>query len=85
MHFKQKSEVSAAKNYLSQRLQQLFPVVLEKGSYYSRPPIRWSGKKFMEPSTLDPRQKDGLFYFAKRNETKYMGEGEKMLINLNTA
>ena len=27
----------------------------------------------------------GLFYFAKRNETKYMGEGEKMLINLNTA
>ena len=32
----------------------------------------------------------GLFYFAKRNETKrnktkYMGKGEKMLINLNTA
>ena len=22
---------------------------------------------------------------TKRNETKYMGEGEKMLINLNTA
>ena len=85
MHFKQKSEESAAKNYLSQRLQRLFPIVLEKGSFYSRTPIRWSGKKFTEPSTLDPRQKDGLFYFVKRNETKYMGEGEKMLINLNTA
>ena len=32
------------------------------------------------PLPSGPRQKDGLFYFAKRNETKYMGEGEKCLL-----
>ena len=33
----------------------------------------------------DSQLQRGLFYFAKRNETKYMGEGGKMFINLNTA
>ena len=31
----------------------------------------------------EPR-KNAYSFFAKRNETKYMGEGKKMLINLNT-
>ena len=50
VHFKQKSEVSAAKNYLSQRLQRLFPIVLEKGSFYSRTAIRWFLQE-IRPST----------------------------------
>ena len=40
VHFKQKSEVSAQKNFLSQRLQRLFPILHEKGSFYSRTAIR---------------------------------------------
>ena len=39
VHFKQKSEVSALKLF-SQRLQRLFPILYEKGSFYSRTAIR---------------------------------------------
>ena len=39
VHFKQKSEVSAQK-LSSQRLQRLFPILHEKGSFYSRTAIR---------------------------------------------
>ena len=54
VHFKQKSEVSAAKNYLSQRLQRLFPIVLEKGSFYSRTAIRWSARNSTLDKKIDP-------------------------------
>ena len=39
VHFKQKSEVSAQK-LSSQRFQRLFPILTEKGSFYSRTAIR---------------------------------------------
>ena len=39
LYFKQKSEVSAQK-LSAQRLQQLFPILHEKGSFYSRTAIR---------------------------------------------
>ena len=39
VHFKQKSEVSAQK-LSSQQLQRLFPILHEKGSFYSRKEIR---------------------------------------------
>ena len=39
VHFKQKSEVSAQK-LSSQRLQRLFPILHEKGNFYSRTAIR---------------------------------------------
>ena len=43
--------VSVAQNFLSQWLQRLFLILLEKRSFYSRTAFRWLGQKFIIQST----------------------------------
>ena len=74
VHFKQKSEVSVQKNLSSQRLQRLFPILHEKGSFYSRTAIRstltimLTFNKVMFRFSSPPSHEDGSVRLAKNWE-----------------
>ena len=67
VHFKQKSEVSAQK-LSSQRLQRLFPILHEKGSFYSRTAIR--SKQTNYANFQKKKKRVYSEYLKKKNSAK---------------